>query len=370
MKKVLILSDINSAHTQRWVTAIANSGYEIGIFTLSFPVGDWYKSLANVKVLYSSKKEVTTFSKGSFSKVKYIKVVPELKKVIQIFKPDILHAHYATSYGLIGALSKFHPYIISAWGSDVMDFPNKGYFHKKVLQYNFKKADRILATSIAIKDAIATVSDVKVNVIPFGIDSSVFLPMEVKSIFPKDTLVIGTIKSLELIYGIDVLIRAFKIVSDRHSAIEMKLLIVGGGSKEQAFKTMVKELDLDQKVVFTGKIAYNLVPSYHNMIDVFVNVSRNESFGVAVIEASASEKPVIASNIGGLREVVVNNVTGFLIEPKNEGQLVEAMDKLITNKSLRLEMGVKGRAFVKEKYEFSLNLKDTIHLYEQLISNK
>lgn len=370
MKKVLILSDINSAHTQRWVTAIANNGYEVGLFTLSFPISDWYKFVPNVKVLFSAKKNTTAFSNGSFSKIKYIKVVPRLKKVIQVFKPDILHAHYATSYGLIGALSKFHPFIISAWGSDVMDFPNKGYFHKKVLQYNFKKADSVFATSVAIKEAIANVSDVEVSVIPFGIDTQVFLPLKVESVFPKESIVIGTIKSLEHIYGIDILIRAFKNLSDKLAEVDLRLLLVGGGSKEASFKSLVKELDLENKTIFTGKVPYDLVPTYHNRIDIFVNVSRNESFGVAVLEASACEKPVIASDIGGLKEVVIQNETGFLIEPKNINQLVEALEKLILNKKMREEMGAKGRKFVKEKYEFALNLKATIDQYEQLIASK
>ena len=206
--------------------------------------------------------------------------------------------------------------------------------------------------------------------IPFGIDTQIFLPMEVKSIFAKDTLVIGTIKALETIYGIDVLIRAFKVISEKYNNVNLKLLLVGGGSKEDAFKALVKESDLEKKVVFAGKIAYNFVPTYHNMIDIFVNVSRNESFGVAVLEASACGKPVVVSNIGGLKEVVVENETGFLIEPENIDQLVEVLEKLILNKKMCEEMGAKGRLFVKEKYEFALNLKATIDSYQQLFTSK
>lgn len=368
MKKLLILSDINSAHTQKWVCALADSGIEVGIFTLSYPVSDWYKSIPNVRVLFASKKLDNTFAKGSFSKIKYIKVVPELKKVILNFKPDILHAYYATSYGLIGALSKFHPYLISAWGSDVMDFPNKSYFHKKILQFNFKKTDMVLATSKAIESAIRAISEAKVEIIPFGINTEVFVPMNVERNFSKDSIVIGTIKSLEAIYGIDLLIHAFKRVCEKHANIEMKLFIVGGGTKEERLKNLVKELNLKSDTVFAGKLEFNKIVQYHNMIDIFVNVSRNESFGVSVLESSACEKPVIASNIGGLKEVVVNNKTGFLIESENIDAIADAMEKLILDKNLRKEMGINGRKFVKEKYEFSTNIKDTISLYHKLVN--
>lgn len=368
MKKVLILSDINSAHTQRWVSSLAAESIEVGVFTLSYPTSDWYKLIPNVKVLFSATKQDSIQQKGSFSKIKYIKVVPQLKKIILSFQPDILHAHYATSYGLIGSLSKFHPYIISAWGSDVMDFPNKSYFHKKILQFNFKKADMLLATSNAIVEAIKDVSDVKTQVIPFGIDTNVFKAIKEEKNESKDEIVVGTIKSLETIYGIDILIQAFKIVVEKHKNIQLKLLLVGGGSKEDRLKSLVKELNLEKNTLFTGKVEYSKIVQYHNRIDIFVNVSRNESFGVAVLESSACGKPVIVSNVGGLKEVVLNNVTGFLTEPENIQDVANAIEKLVLNKDLCDEMGENGRKFVKEKYEFSQNVSDTISLYEKLIN--
>ncbi len=370
MKKILILSDVNSAHTQRWVTALADRGLEVGIFTLSLPVNEWYKQVPGVKILFTMKKEEGSFSKGAFSKVEYIKVVPKLKKVIESFKPDVLHAHYATSYGLIGALSKFHPYVISAWGSDVMDFPDKSYFHKKIIQFNFKRADKVLATSNAIREAINGLSDTGVTVIAFGIDSEVFRPMAVESIFPKGSTVIGTIKSLEAIYGIDILIRAFKKVSEKHKDQDLRLLLVGGGSLEKSLKALVAELDLEERTVFTGKVNYESVPAYHNMIDIFVNVSRNESFGVSVLESLASEKAVVASNIGGLKEVVQHKNTGLLVKADNVDSTAEAIETFVINKTMREEMGKKGRASVKENFEFSKNVTDTLELYNQIILKK
>ena len=369
MKKILILSDINSPHTQKWVTALANNNLEVGLFTLSTPVSDWYKSFPNVKVLFSAQQESVTFSKGTFSKIKYIKVVPELKRVIASFKPDLLHAYYATSYGLIGSLSKFHPYIISAWGSDVMDFPDKSFFHKKMLQYNFKKADLVLATSKAIEEAIASVSDVKVEIIPFGIDTKFFAPSKVTSDFSEDSIVVGTIKSLETVYGIDILIRAFRKVLDKHANAQLKLFIVGGGTKEEKLKALVKELNLESSTLFTGKVDYKQIVKYHNQIDIFVNVSRNESFGVSILESSACEKPIVASNIGGLKEVVLDNETGFLVESENVDAIASAIEKLVLDKDLRLRLGTMGRKFVKEKFEFSQNVNDTISMYKKLVKS-
>lgn len=366
--RILLLSDINSAHTQKWAIALSQKGFQIALFSISLPTVDWYSKF-NIYLLSNSNIKVSTITSTVFSKLNYLKLVPSLKNVIKNFKPDIVHAHYASSYGLLGALSGFHPFIISAWGSDVMDFPNKSLAHRMILKYNFKRADRILATSDAIVNAISLLSNKTVHKIPFGIDTDYFKPKKVDTIFSHDCIVVGTVKSLEEIYGIDILIKAFKKVCDKHPDYPLNMLIVGGGSKEQEYKKLVTQLAIKDKVIFTGKVKHSKVVDYHNMIDIFVNVSRNESFGVAVLEASACEKPVIASNIGGLTEVVINGNTGFLVEPENVNATSEAIEKLIANEKLRNEMGANGRIFVQKQFDFNDNINDTLAIYKQLLTN-
>ena len=357
--KLLMLSDINSPHTQKWAMALANKGVQVAIFSITQPALNWY-SQHDIKLLneFSERK--------ALSKIEYLRLLPMLKKAIFQFKPDIVHAHYATSYGLLGALSGFHPFVISVWGSDVMDFPNRSLLHKIILQYNFKKADRICATSETLVDAIKKISAKKTDKIPFGIDTNYFKPSKISSIFPPSTIVIGTVKSLEKIYGIDILIKAFKIAVTNNSNRELRLLIVGGGSKEEEYKNLVIELNLSDKVIFTGKIEHSKVVDYHNMIDIFINVSRNESFGVAVLEASSCEKPIIASKIGGLKEVVLNDKTGFLVEPENIEATAEAIQQLIENKGLCKKMGIDGRIFVQKQFDFNNNLAAAIAIYKEL----
>ena len=140
MKRILFLADVNSAHTRKWAVSLAEKGFTIGIFSLGEPESDWYKG-KNISV-FSAEIGKRKFSSVSFSKISYLKSVPYVKKIIRKFKPDILHAHYATSYGIIGVCTGFHPYIISAWGSDVMDFPNKSFLHKLILKRILSKADK------------------------------------------------------------------------------------------------------------------------------------------------------------------------------------------------------------------------------------
>ncbi|MGZ3920776.1 MAG: glycosyltransferase, partial [Bacteroidia bacterium] len=142
--KILLLSDTNSEHTEKWALGLADKGFKIGLFSFNKAGYPWYNH-PNITLICESEESISA-DKNS-TKFGYLKNVRTLKKVISKFKPDILHAHYATSYGLIGALSGFHPYVISSWGTDVMKFPQKNFVAKSILKYNFRKADLLCATS-------------------------------------------------------------------------------------------------------------------------------------------------------------------------------------------------------------------------------
>lgn len=365
--KILLLSDIASEHTEKWALGLAKMNIKVGLFSFNKATYQWYKDNANISLLFEA--EISLNTESNISKIVYIKYVNKLKSVIDNFKPDILHAHYATSYGLIGALSGFHPYVISAWGTDVMRFPQKNAINRSVLKFNLRKADLICATSYTIKEYLAPVTTKNVEVIPFGVDITVFDTKKTKSIFGKEDFVIGCIKCLEEIYNIDVLINAFYLLKKKYPANKLKLMIVGVGSKDADLKKLVNELALSGDVVFTGRIPFAEVSEYFNMIDVFVNVSNYESFGVSVIEAMACRIPVVASNTGGLKEIIESDEYGTLVEVGNIQQTASAIEKYYLNENLRKETGERAREKVIKKYSWELNVTQMIQAYSNLLKS-
>jgi len=368
--KILLLADANSSHTFKWSTALHDRGFEISIFTLNSFNNDLYENYNSIKIIESIiSKKIINSKKKKFLKLSYLNTLKKLKKTIRELKPDIVHAHYASSYGLLGALTKFHPYVLSVWGSDVFDFPRKSFVHKTILKYNLQTADKILSTSFFMADETKKYTSKKIEVTPFGIDTSVFKPMSTQSIFNENDIVIGTIKTLEEKYGIAYLIKTFSIIKKKLPSLPLRLLIVGGGSLEQELKKLCKELNIINDAIFTGLISYNKIMDYYNMLDIYVALSINdsESFGVAILEASACEKPVVVSNIGGLPEVVDNNITGFIVQPKNENEAADAIIKLIQDETLRKSFGKQGREKVKKHFEWNENVNQMINIYKELL---
>ena len=363
--RILLLADTSSEHTEKWALGLSSNGIEVGLFSFNKASYPWYLNKKNITILNENKHKLDTES--VYGKLVYFKYLLPLKKAIKAFKPDVVHAHYATSYGLIVALSGFHPFVISAWGTDVMKFPQKNFINKAILKYNLKQADAICATSNTIKEYLKPVTDKEIHVIPFGVDVNEFRKKEVTSLFDTNTFVIGSVKALEELYNTDVLIKAFAKLKSKYPEKKIKLLIIGDGSQLVNLKELVTELRMENDVTFTGRIAFSQISNYFNMLDVLVNISDYESFGVSVIEAMACEKPVIATNTGGLKEIIENSSFGSLVEIKNVEQTTLEIENYFLNEDLKKQVGLNARDRVVKKYNWNDNIKQMINVYHQLI---
>ena len=240
------------------------------------------------------------YSVSVLQKLSYLKVIKQLKKINREFNPDIIHAHYATSYGLLGTFLNHKSFLISVWGTDVYSFPKQSWLKKQILKYNLRKAKAIFSTSPDMAKETALYTKKQIHVVAFGIDIEKFKPIEKEE---SSRITIGIIKTLEDVYGVNFLIDAFAII-EKKKKYDVELLIVGKGNKMPILQNQVKALGL-KHVKFVGQIRHELVPEYFSKMDIVVIPSLQESFGVAAVEASACQKPIVVSNVGGLPDVVI-----------------------------------------------------------------
>ena len=300
------------------------------------------------------------------NKLQYIKKIKRVKELVNEIKPDILHAHYATSYGLLGALADYHPYIISAWGSDVYDFPIKSPVHKMMLKYNLKKADYIFSTSNVMKEETQKYTNKNIEVTPFGVDINRFVPRRTE----KDEVVIGTIKTLEEKYGIQYLVKAFAQLKDRNPDMNLKLRIGGKGSQEDYLKGLCRDLKIYNDVTFLGFVnPDDVVKEFQNFdIAVFPSTLDSESFGVAAVEAESCGTPIVVSEVGGLMESTKPGITSLVAKKASVDDLSDKIDMLVKDKELRLKMGAAARKFVEDNYSLDNNFAYVDKLYKEIVS--
>jgi glycosyltransferase involved in cell wall biosynthesis len=323
----------------------------------------------------------------------YFSNVPFLKKLLKQLQPDLLHVHYATGYGTLGRLCGFQPAMLSVWGSDIFDFPKKSRWHRLLLVKNLQSATQICSTSqimatatrqfcneflkqkrqlipnFPIKKGGMSSFRQPIAITPFGINTRLFCPQS--KLRDNSVFKIGTVKTLAPKYGIDTLIHAFyqlrKTLAERQSpkAQLLRLSIAGDGPQHAELQKLVTKLGLKNVTEFAGHLPHAQVPAYLNQLDIYVAASRldSESFGVAILEASACGLPVIVSRVGGLPEVVEDGVMGLIVEKDNVELFTIALLTLIENPTLRQQMGKAGRQHVIKNYEWqdSVRILETIY---------
>lgn len=364
--KVALLSSASSIHTVRWANALSQKGLEVHV-------------ISQHPQLETMDKKVKVHLLPFRSVLGYFMMVPSVRKILNEIKPDILNAHYASGYGTTARLVDYRPWLLSVWGSDVYDFPYKSFLHKRLVQKNLLAADAVASTSVSMAEQVnaLTAGLKQISITPFGVDTAFFqsLSNSVVKNNGRQEIVVGTVKSLAPTYGIDTLIKSFAIllqvliVNRPEIAKRVILRIVGSGPQEAELKALVDQLNISDRVFFVGQVDSTEVPKELGKLDIYVALSRSESFGVAIIEASATGRPVVVSDAGGLPEVVVDGVTGIIVPTEDPYAASDAILKLILDRSLRIHMGEAGKQYVNSNYDWNISVDIMKNLYSKVIKD-
>lgn len=295
---------------------------------------------------------------------------PRWRRLITSFAPDVVHVHYPDG----GGRNRFYFDIVadrlitSTWGSEVTEskeFPLSEK-HKAGVRAILAKSAIVTATTRFLADATAPYCPpaTPIEIIPFGVDCDVFKPADAPR--PSDVVRLGFFKNLERKYGPEVLVEAFAKVVD--ACPEARLTLAGRGDQAEALRRRVADLKLTDKVDFPGRLPHPQMVAAMQGTDIFVMPSTcQESFGVAAIEASACEVPVIATKVGGVPEAVVDGQTGILVPPFDAQALVEACIAMIRDPERRKALGQAGRRFVLDHYQWKANAATMAAVYGKLL---
>lgn len=361
--KVLFLSAIENTHTIRWVNALVNKGLEVTLVGMRNSKNEQNKSQidSKVKIIYLPIKGKLGYYLNSFF----------INKIVEKENPDIINVHYASGYGTLGRFIKFENKLLNVWGSDVYDFPKQSKIKKQILVKNLNSYKAIASTShcMAKETEQYLMRKQDIYITPFGVDIEKFKNLNLEK--EEDKIVIGIVKTLEPKYGIEYLIRAIKELEkilDDETFERIEVKIYGRGYLRESLENLAKELNIKEKIKFEGFILNSEVPKVINEMDIFIvpSVLDSESFGVAAVEAMACEVPVIVSDADGLKEVVVDNETGFIVSKKDYKAIAEKIKVLINNKELRKKLGRAGRKRVIELYEWNDNVENMIKIYKKI----
>lgn len=306
--------------------------------------------------------------KGKLDPLLLIRLVLLLRrKKIRILHTHLLHA------SIVGRIAAKLAGI-----TNIITTRHYSYYHKeKSLVSRIERK-----TAIFNSDFIAISSDVKkymrgkekyrsekIVVLHNAVDLSLFNSVDRLGISkPQDDLVVGSIGRLHPSKGYETLLRSMSYVIEKLPTV--KLVIIGTGREKNNLEKLSAQLGVFDNVTFLGRKQPLEIPGLLKTFNLFVLASNWEGFGLAVVEAMASGLPVVATNVGGLPEIVEDGQTGFLVPSRKPRVLAEKIIHLLQNPDLCLKMGKQGRRRVESLFSLDGMIKELEYLYLDMLKRE
>ena len=303
-----------------------------------------------------------------------IRVLFRLREILRAERPDVVQAFLflANVVALLcGRILKSFA-VISSYHDEVV---SEGWFNRMIDRATMKWAAHIVCCSEAVRRSV----DQKIGrgknnfaVIPFGVDTDWFRePRGISGstiVLQKGLPVIGTVcRLVEPKKGLKYLLEAVAQLEQEAGKPVCQVLLVGEGPAEQGLRTLSERLGISPRVAFVG--ARRDIPAVLSLMSIFVLPSLYEGFGIAILEAMAAGKPVIATTVGGIPEFVVSGQSGFLVPPGDAPALARAIKQLLDEPEKACAMGRQGQAHVKKHYSIESVVRQHEQLYELCLAH-
>lgn len=358
--------------TLRWARYFADKGHNVHLISYT-EAGD--RDVGNIKI-HVIRKKISTSSILLNRFINLPLLMWDVKNLIKIINPDVINSHCVTSYGTLAALSGFHPFISTAWGSDILINPKRNWFAKLSVKWILDKADLITCDANHMKKAMSDLGadEKKIKIIYFGVKPDMFFPGEkndglVKDWgFEKSDKIIFSLRNLEPIYRIETLIKAIPIVIKKFPSA--KFVIAGKGSMEETLKKMADDLGVSGNIRFIGWINRDNLLKYLQTANIYVSTSLSDAgLSSSTAEAMLSGLPVVITNSGENTLWVKNNFEGFVVPVKDPESLAEKIKYFLENPDERKRMGILARKKIEEKNNYYNEMSRMEQIYYQLTNN-
>ncbi len=350
---------------------LAQLGHTVAVFTAEYPLGD---AADPVEIDVYRLPVLFRFGNAPF--------LPGLRKLAPF---DVLHLHYPFYFGsemvffksLVGNVRyvvTYHQDVLLAGPLHFLDRLHHRLLGARILS----RASKVLASSWDYARAsriggLARMRPEAVDVLPNGVDAWRFHPDvnggELRAEFAEPgghiILFVGALDRAHYFKGVAILLQALWRLKDR----DIHLLVVGDGDLRPKYQQQTARLGLEEQVTFCGRVSAEELPAYYACSDLLVlpSTTMGEAFGVVLLEAMACGRPVIASDLPGVRAVVSDGKDGLLVEPGDVSALAGKMRMLLDDARRRREMGERGRNKVEATYDWSRIIPRLVRVYEKVL---
>lgn len=346
--KILFVADAASIHTKKWVEFFRDRGDEVHVASFR------RATIAGVTV-----HVMPTLGLG---KLGYFYAIKSLPKIHAQVSPDLVHAHYLTSYGFFSALVGLHPLVVTAWGSDLLLAPQQSRFLRFCVSYAIRHADAVTLLAEHMRPAAEALGAevTRLSATPFGVDTDLFRP-SLKATEEKPLVRLISTRSFDAIYDVGTLIHSLSMIIESGSHLAVDL--VGDGPMRSKLERLVDDLGLAKYVCFHGHVNPDVLRGLLSRADIYVTSALSDGGSVSLAEAMSCECFPIATRIPANSQWIKHEENGYLYAPGDARELARMIRMAMDHETFRRSAQISNRALAVTELDWRICAERMEHAY-------
>jgi glycosyltransferase involved in cell wall biosynthesis len=365
--KICYIAEGGSIHTQRWINYFAGKGHEIHLIYWKIRPG--YDKTVRIHLLKRFAPKIWPVTRY-FS---FLQWIIKTRKLVKEIRPDVIDAHFIIDNGLQAACSGFHPFVVTAWGSDVLIFPRRNFIWRIVAGFVLKRADKVICDSEVVKTGLLSLGTrpEKIAKVYNGINTGKFSPQRADEALKNKLGIAGfpiviCIRHLRPLYNVTMLVKAIPLVLKQ--APQVRFIIAGDGVQRGYLENLAATLGVAPNVRFIGYVPHDELPGYLASSDIYVTTSRSDSTSLSLQEAMACELAPVVTDLPANREWIKDGENGFIVPQEDHQALAERIVFLIKNSETRAKFGKINRKLIEDNAEYEKEMGKVEKLYKGMIA--
>jgi glycosyltransferase involved in cell wall biosynthesis len=368
--RILYFSRDYTTHDRRFLMKLAESQHEV-----------WFLRLENDGIIYENRplpeRVFNVDWKGGQQRNNtleaWLHLMSDFELVLDRIRPDLVHAGPIQSCGFMTALAGFRPFLAMSWGSDILVDTDRDAMWRWITSFTLKRSDKLLCDCQAVRlkvQQLLPYGDERIVQFPWGIDLNHFAPGR-DSLRLRNQLgwenyfIIISTRSWESIYGINILLEAFRqAYSQNH---RLRLLLVGYGSLVSQVEQFIANFNLNDVVYRPGMVPHEQLSDYFRAADLYLSCTYSDGTSVSLLEAIATGLIVIVTDGAGNREWVIPGENGWLVPAGNPEAFAQALLQAAdTDPVEHVQIGRRNRQVAEKQANWDLNFPMLLAAYDQI----
>jgi L-malate glycosyltransferase len=365
--KVLYFSDNTSGHNQRFLEKIVEAGLDVWFLDPTSgcaPQGWLPQGVRWVRTKQTLPRNSDPATFASF--------LPEFKQMLEQIGPDLVHAGPIGNCGYLTALSGFHPWLLTSWGSDLLLQAQQSAEWRRATQVALTSADAFFCDCDTVRSSARRMADIPDSLMvqfPWGIKRGLFgplgdLPLNAGE-HESGTHVVLSTRSWEPLYAIDTLLQSFQQAYRIDSSL--RLILLGSGSQAGRVREFIDVHGLSGVIRTPGIYGKEDMPKWFRVADTYVSCAQSDGTSVSLLEAMATGLPVVVTDIPSNREWVVEGNNGWLATVCSAEEFADRLLRAarLTPQERRLFSG-RNQRIVERRADWDQNFPKLLEMYERI----